>query len=52
MARLSNMAYAQTLEGFKEALSAGTVTEDMVVFIEDVYQLWTHGKYFQFDSVS
>lgn len=49
---VTNFGYAQTLEGFKEALANGEIDENSIVFIEDTYQLWTHGEYFQFDTVS
>lgn len=52
MAILSNVVYAATLEGFQNALEEGTVDENAIVFIEDVFQMWTHGKYFQFESVA
>lgn len=48
----SNFVYAKTLAGFKEALEAGEFTEYDVAFIEETYQLWTHGQFFQFESVS
>lgn len=52
MASVTNFAYAATLDGFKEALSAGTVDENSIVFIEETNQIWTHGIYFQFDTDS
>lgn len=50
--KLNNFGYAKTLEGFETALAEGTIDENSIVFIEETYQLWTHGQFFQFESVS
>ena len=43
---LNNFIYAQTKDLFLEALGAGNILDEAIVFIEDTKEIWTHGHYF------
>lgn len=43
---LNNFIYAQTKDLFVEALEAGNILDEAIVFIEDTKEIWTHGHYF------
>ena len=43
---LNNFIYAQTKDLFLEALDAGQVLDEAIVFIEDTKEIWNHGTYF------
>lgn len=43
---LNNFIYAQTKELFLEALGAGNILDEAIVFIEDTKEIWNHGSYF------
>jgi hypothetical protein len=43
---LNNFIYAQTKELFLEALGAGNILDEAIVFIEDTKEIWNHGHYF------
>ena len=43
---LSNFIYAQTKDLFLNALNAGNVLDEAIVFIEDTKEIWNHGHYF------
>lgn len=43
---LNNFIYAQTKDLFVEALEAGNILDEAVVFIEDTKEIWNHGHYF------
>lgn len=47
---LNNFIYAQTKELFLEALGAGNILDEAIVFIEDTKEIWNHGHYFGPDS--
>lgn len=47
---LNNFIYAQTKDLFLEALGAGNVLDEAIVFIEDTREIWNHGHYFGQDS--
>lgn len=47
---LNNFIYAQTKDLFLEALGAGNVLDEAIVFIEDTKEIWNHGHYFGQDS--
>lgn len=46
---LNNFIYAQTKDLFVEALEAGNILDDAIVFIEDTKEIWNHGHYFAGD---
>lgn len=46
---LNNFIYAQTKELFLEALGAGNILDEAIVFIEDTKEIWNHGHYFAGD---
>lgn len=43
---LNNFIYAQTKDLFLEALNAGNILDEAIVFIEDTKEIWNHGHYF------
>lgn len=43
---LNNFIYAQTKDLFLEALGAGNILDEAIVFIEDTKEIWNHGTYF------
>lgn len=43
---LNNFIYAQTKDLFLEALEAGNILDEAIVFIEDTKEIWNHGHYF------
>ena len=43
---LNNFIYAQTTYLFLEALNAGNILDEAIVFIEDTKEIWNHGHYF------
>jgi hypothetical protein len=43
---LNNFIYAQTKDMFLEALGAGHILDEAIVFIEDTREIWNHGTYF------
>lgn len=43
---LNNFIYAQTKDLFLEALGAGNILDEAIVFIEDTKEIWNHGHYF------
>lgn len=43
---LNNFIYAQTKDLFLEALGAGNILDEAIVFIEDTREIWNHGTYF------
>lgn len=43
---LNNFIYAQTKNLFLEALNAGNILDEAIVFIEDTKEIWNHGHYF------
>ena len=47
---LNNFIYAQTKNLFLEALNAGNILDEAIVFIEDTREIWNHGHYFGPDS--
>ena len=46
MTMLNNFIYAQTKDLFLEALNAGNILDEAIVFIEDTKEIWNHGHYF------
>lgn len=47
---LNNFIYAQTKDLFLNALNAGNVLDEAIVFIEDTKEIWNRGHYFGGDS--
>ena len=43
---LNNFIYAQTKDLFLEALNAGNILDEAIVFIENTKEIWNHGHYF------
>lgn len=43
---LNNFIYAQEKDLFLEALNAGNILDEAIVFIEDTKEIWNHGHYF------
>ena len=43
---LNNFIYAQTKDLFLNALNAGNVLDEAIVFIADTKEIWNHGTYF------
>jgi hypothetical protein len=48
---LNNFIYAQTKDLFLEALGAGNILDEAIVFIEDTKEIWNHGHYFGGEGV-
>ena len=48
---LNNFIYAQTKDLFLEALGAGNILDEAIVFIEDTKEIWNHGTYFAGESI-
>lgn len=47
---LNNFIYAKRKDLFLEALNAGNILDEAIVFIEDTREIWNHGHYFGPDS--
>lgn len=43
---LKNFIYIKNKSTFEEILSKKEISDEAVVFIEDVKEIWTHGTYF------
>lgn len=43
---LNNFIYAKTKDLFLEALEAGNILDEAIVFIEDTKEIWNRGHYF------
>lgn len=48
---LNNFIYAQTKDLFLNALNAGNILDEAIVFIEDTKEIWNHGHYFAGESI-
>ena len=48
---LNNFIYAQTKDLFLNALNAGNILDEAIVFIEDTKEIWNHGHYFAGGSI-
>lgn len=48
---LNNFIYAQTKDLFLEALGAGNILDEAIVFIEDTKEIWNHGHYFGGETI-
>ena len=48
---LNNFIYAQTKDLFLEALGAGNILDEAIVFIEDTREIWNHGHYFGGETI-
>lgn len=48
---LNNFIYAQTKDLFLEALGAGNILDEAIVFIEDTKEIWNHGHYFAGETI-
>lgn len=48
---LNNFIYAQTKDMFLEALGAGNILDEAIVFIEDTKEIWNHGHYFGGETI-